>query len=96
MLKKFQILYERTRRFITTRLSPQSPKRKFDVVNLTQQTSVAQATETRSSGRLRNMTQTRPKQCGRCRTSENSRPGNITKLDNGLWKCKACGHTWGS
>jgi ribosomal protein L37AE/L43A len=94
MLRKFQILYERARRFIITRLSQRSQRKKFDVMNLTQHTSVTQATETRSTSRLRNMTQTRPKKCGRCQTSENSRPGNITKLDNGLWKCKACGHTW--
>jgi tRNA(Ile2) C34 agmatinyltransferase TiaS len=100
MLRKFQILYEWTRQFIVTRFSQESPqrspKKKFDILGSTQQAPIVQLTETRSTSRLKNITQTRPKICPRCRTSDNSRLGNITKLDNGSWKCKTCDHTWRS
>lgn len=98
MLRKFQILYEWMRQFIVTRFSQESPqrspKKKFDILGSTQQAPVVRPTETRRNGKFGNITQTRPRKCPYCRTSEDSRPGNITKLDNGSWNCKTCNHIW--
>lgn len=95
MLKKFQILYQWTRKFIINAFSQQSQRKKFDVVS-TRQTPVVKPTGTHGSGGFITIAQTRPRQCRVCRTSEDSKPGNITKLEDGSWKCKACGYTWRS
>ncbi len=95
MLKKFQILYQWTQKFIINAFSQQSQRKKFDVVS-TRQTPVVKPTETNSRGGFTPIAQTRPRKCSYCGTSEESKPGNITKLENGSWKCKACGHTWRS
>jgi hypothetical protein len=42
-----------------------------------------------SSGKLKNMSQTRPKKCPYCRTED-----KITKTPEKKWKCKACEYEW--
>lgn len=47
----------------------------------------------RHSGMLKNITETRPKQCPYCLTNDSS---NIERLkDLGKWRCKKCTYQWG-
>ncbi len=96
MANKFRVVYEWLQRLVGGNVSSQEPSqrsqvKKFDIVNVTQHTPPVQPTRTSRTGKFANITQTRPKKCPLCHTSTS---GNITKLDNGSWKCKACGHTW--
>lgn len=46
------------------------------------------------SGKLSNISQTRPQKCPLCRTEEARQPGNIFRSPEEKWGCKACGHQW--
>ncbi len=94
MFRRFRVLYQGTQEFfISTFLrspSQQSRSKKFDVIS---QGTLIRGTTTRRTAKFTNITETRPKQCPYCSTSEKSRPGNIERLES-HWYCKSCTYKW--
>lgn len=85
---------DNTARLPPTRLTPARPTRKkFEILNQGSQQRPLRFTQTRRTNKFTNMTETRPQKCPFCMTSQESKPGNITKV-NGQWYCKTCQHRW--
>jgi transposase-like protein len=99
MLRKLRVVYEWAKKFFIVSVSKRPTTKKFSVIREVQISSPRQnstATGSTNSGRFKNMTKTRPTICPICRTSEASRPGNISRRPDERWECKECGNHWRS
>lgn len=52
---------------------------------------IVQSPNIKSTNKLNNITETRPKVCPRCRTDQ---PANISRTREERWKCKTCEYQW--